>query len=118
MKSEVLTICDDGMAKRWQKLPWQFFGIDQLDQDPREAWKPLQFRPAQHLQQPTGRSAGVPRSSSAPLCLATSPLRARRDQSGAAASTTSAFCCGPQQQGCHPPPAPRRRSASRPDPRS
>ena len=31
--------------------------------------------------------------------------------------STPAFS-SPQQQGCHPPPAPRRRSASRPDPRS
>ena len=57
------------------------FGIDQIDQNPREAWKPQQFRPAQHLQQPTGRSGGVPRPFSAALRLAAPPHRASGDDS-------------------------------------
>ena len=72
-------IDDDGQKMAKAAMAMAVYGIDQLDQDPREAWKPLQFRPAQHLRQPTGRCGGVPRSSSAPLCLAASPLRARRD---------------------------------------
>ena len=57
------------------------FGIDQIDQNPREAWKPQQFRPAQHLQQPTGRSGGVPRPFSVALRLAAPPHRASGDDS-------------------------------------
>lgn len=49
------------------------------------------------------RSGGVPRPFSAPLRLATSPLRARCDQCGAAASTTRECCL----------PRPRRRCRTR-----
>ena len=154
----------------------------------REARKPQRFRPAQQLQQPSGRSGGVPRPFSVALRLVAPQHRACGDDSerrggssrvprpvraaacssaggrGAADSAAAqpaarllleiyrayflpgaslgssgavrleqaCFTPGaavaaagegpafssPQQQGCHPPPAPRRRSASRPDPRS
>jgi hypothetical protein len=174
------------------KAVMMVYGIDQIDQVVREACearKPQRFRPAQQLQQPTGRPGGVPRPFSVALRLAAPQHRACGDDSerrsgssrvprpvraaarssaggrGAADSaaaqpaarllleiyrayflpgaslgwsgavrleqacstpgggggggwrSTPAFS-SPQQQGCHPPPAPRRRSASRPDPRS
>ena len=72
------------MAKKWrnpQKSDMSVYPIDQVDQNPREAWKPQQFRPAQHLQQPTGRSGGVPRPFSVALRLAAPPHRASGDDS-------------------------------------
>ena len=80
------------------KADMSVFGIDQLDQNPREAWKPQQFRPAQHLQEPTGRSGGVPRPFSAPVRLATSTLRACGDDSERRGGLIQS---APASQSCH-----------------
>ena len=90
-------IDDDG--QKMAKAAMAVVGIDQLDQNPREAWKPQQFRPAQHLQQPTGRSGGgVPRPFSAALRLATSTHRASGDDSERRGGLIQS---APASQSCH-----------------
>jgi len=75
-------IDDDG--QKMAKAVMMVYGIDQIDQVVREACearKPQRFRPAQQLQQPTGRPGGVPRPFSVALRLAAPQHRACGDDS-------------------------------------